>query len=322
MKPNLILLMAAIAGLAHAHRHIENLDVVSGWGATAGNPHEFGIGSTHGGIVMDQSGLIYVSSHRGIFVFNDAGKIVSELVGPEYADIHAMVLNKENGVEYIYGARNTRAEMVKLKTDGTVVMNLPFPEESGIDPANGYKPTAVVVKPDGNILIADGYGSNVIFEFDPSGKYLSNFGGKAWNDPSKFHTPHGMTLDTRYDPPRLLVSDREKKRLVHFDLEGRYIEEIHTGLRRPCAVSIHGEYVAVAELQARVVILDGKNELVKELGNNPDEQQWANFNVAPADWQEGVFTAPHGICWDAHGNLYVQDWNKTGRISKWFVLTD
>ena len=30
----------------------------------------------------------------------------------------------------------------------------------------------------------------------------------------------------------------------------------------------------------------------------------------------GVFTAPHGLCFDAEGNLYVMDWNKTGRLTK------
>lgn len=304
---------------AHSHQHDthpEALTVVSGWGESEGTDHEFGMGATHGGIVVDQSGLIYVSSHQGIFVFNDAGKIVKTYQGPEYADIHAMILHVEKGTEFIYGARNTKAEVVKLKTDGHVVMTIPFPEESGLNMKH-YKPTAVLIKPDGHILVADGYGSNVIFEFDQDGTYLSNFGGKDLSDPKKFKTPHGLTLDHRYDPVRLLISDREKKRLVHFDLNGTYIGEVITGLRRPCSVSIRGSYVAVAELQGRVVILNEKNEIVKRLGDNPNQDQWAKFKVPTSDWKEGIFTAPHGICWDHHGNLYVQDWNESGRVSKW-----
>lgn len=32
--------------------------------------------------------------------------------------------------------------------------------------------------------------------------------------------------------------------------------------------------------------------------------------------QLGIFTAPHGLSFDQAGNLYVEDWNKTGRITK------
>ncbi|HUR39476.1 MAG TPA: hypothetical protein VM222_08275, partial [Planctomycetota bacterium] len=28
------------------------------------------------------------------------------------------------------------------------------------------------------------------------------------------------------------------------------------------------------------------------------------------------FTAPHGACWDSKGDLYVEDWNKSGRVNK------
>ncbi|MES2571591.1 MAG: 6-bladed beta-propeller, partial [Verrucomicrobiota bacterium] len=74
--------------------------------------------------------------------------------------------------------------------------------------------------------------------------------------------------------------------------------------------------VAIAELEGRVAIIDQSNALVATLGDNPDKEQWAKFDVAPQWWRTGIFTAPHGISYDAEGNLYVQDWNKTGRVSK------
>jgi hypothetical protein len=30
----------------------------------------------------------------------------------------------------------------------------------------------------------------------------------------------------------------------------------------------------------------------------------------------GIFTAPHGLSFDKEGNLYVEDWNQTGRVTK------
>ena len=108
----------------------------------------------------------------------------------------------------------------------------------------------------------------------------------------------------------------KNRRLQIFDLEGNFIRVATTNLRRPCALSIWGDYVAVAELQGRVALLDKDFKLVAALGDNPNKGQWAKNPVKPEDWKEGIFTAPHGVGFDAQGNIYVQDWNRWGRITK------
>ena len=292
------------------------MQVVPGWGVNGNSVPMPAIGSTHGGVVVDQTGLIYVSSRTGLYVFNADGKLVKAYTDDAYTGIHAMCINVEDGQEYIYGARNYAGEAIKLTTSGEIVLHLTFPEDTGIE--GKFKPTAIAVKPNGNILLADGYGTNMIFEYDVEGNYLSHFGGKNPDAEDKFNTPHGLAIDYRYDPPRILIADREKMRLVHFTLDGKYIGEVITGLRRPCAVSFRGDgTVAIAELQSRVAILDKDNQLIGTLGDNPNNEQWATYKVAPEDWQEGIFTAPHGLSWDKQGNLYVQDWNETGRLTKW-----
>ena len=80
-------------------------------------------------------------------------------------------------------------------------------------------------------------------------------------------------------------------------------------------------HLAVAELEGRVTILDGDFKVVTHLGDNPDRGQWANNGVKPEAWIHGIFTAPHGCCFDREGNLYVMDWNASGRISKLKRLT-
>ncbi len=77
-----------------------------------------------------------------------------------------------------------------------------------------------------------------------------------------------MVLDTRYDPPRLLVCDRNhqpKGRLVHYTLEGEFIEEVVTGLGMPTSAAIQGDFVSVPDLQGRVVILDKSNTIIAVL---------------------------------------------------------
>lgn len=128
-----------------------------------------------------------------------------------------------------------------------------------------------------------------------------------------------MTLDTRYDPPRLLICDRNhqpKGRLLHYDLEGNFIEEVVTGLGMPTSAAIQGDFVSVPDLHGRLVILDRSNTIIAVLGHNSNPATRVNFNVPQEQWIEGIFSGTHGSYWDADGNLYVQDWNVSGRIMK------
>ncbi|HAT59189.1 MAG TPA: 6-bladed beta-propeller, partial [Opitutae bacterium] len=188
--------------------------------------------------------------------------------------------------------------------------------ESGLA-LTGLKPTAITVAPNGDIFLSDGYASNIIFKYNKKGEYLSHFGkkGDALRD---FHTPHGMTLDTRYDPPRLLICDRNHLpigRLVHYDLNGNFIEEAATRLNMPTSVAIQGEYVSVPSLDGRLYILDKNNSVVSVLGYKA-EPGVSLYKVKQEDWVEGIFSGTHGSYWDKDGNLYVQDWNIDGRIMK------
>lgn len=291
-------------------------DTVPGWGLDEQGRSV--LGPTHGGVVVDKAGNVYTSANMGVFVFAPNGNVVRRFLGDEYSNIHDLEIREEEGREYLYGARNNNAEGIKFDSEtGEIVLKLTFPEESGLN-LQKFNPTAITVAPNGEIYLADGYASNVIFRYDREGKYLSHFGQKG-NGLQQFNTCHGMTLDTRYDPPRLLICDRNhqpKGRLLHYDLEGKFIEEVITGLGMPTSVAIQGEFVSVPDLHGRLVILNKTNTIIAVLGNHPDPAQGRNFNVPQDQWQEGIFSGTHGSYWDADGNLYVQDWNVSGRLMK------
>jgi len=278
------------------------------------------IGPTHGGVVVDdESGLIYVStdSELSVIVYQADGKFV-RTIAPECRGFHAMALRREQGKPVIYGAQlnsNTPPLRVcKIDSDGKLLLEIPNAATGEVPGAwNGL--TGVTVASNGDIFAAMGYGSNIIHKFDAGGKLLKSFGSKG-KDEKQFDTCHGLAIDSRFGAPRLLVADREKRRLVHLDLEGNWIGVHASNLRRPCSVSILGEILAVAELEARVTILDLTGTPVAFLGDNPNQTHWANFGVPPQDQRLGIFTAPHGLSFDHAGNLYVQDWNTTGRVTK------
>ena len=99
-------------------------------------------------------------------------------------------------------------------------MILEIPNESTGDVPGGWNGlTGVTVAPDGAVFASMGYGSQLIHKFDASGKLLKTFGGKGEGD-GRFNTSHGLAIDTRFGEPRLLVADRENRRLCHLDLEG------------------------------------------------------------------------------------------------------
>lgn len=277
------------------------------------------LGPTHGGIAIDRRGNVYFSMDggpHGIMVYSPEGKLIRGMAD-KFTGIHSLMLREEDGEEYLYAAHLKGKQALKLKLDGTPVLTIGVPMESGkYQNAEQYKPTAVAVGPDGAIYVADGYGLNWIHQFDKAGKYIRSLGGPG-TAPGQLKTPHGLALDTRGEKPLLLVCDRENRRLQHFDLDGSFVGVVAQNLRRPCTVSFHGKRVAVAELEARVTILDETNTPVAFIGDNPEKKQWANYGVPPEQWQAGLFTAPHGVCFDAQGNLYVMDWNASGRVSRW-----
>jgi hypothetical protein len=202
-----------------------------------------------------------------------------------------------------------------MKTDGTVVQKITAPPEAGFHAPNEWRLTAAVPGPDGSIYIANGYGDSRIFKFDKAGNYQAAYSGKGSAD-GLCNCSHGLAVDLRYGQPLLLVCDRENRRLTHYDFDGKFVSNVTLHLRRPCQVSFWGDYAVVSELEGRVTILDKDNVPVAFLGDNPHHDQWANYKLLPGDIALANFSAAHGCHIDQDANIYVSDWNQSGRVTK------
>jgi hypothetical protein len=293
-------------------------EVVTDWGSL---PAGTSFGGTHGAIAQDNAGNIYVStqSTTGVLVYNRDGSLIRTIANA-YPEVHSMVHAEEHGEEFFYATvqKGTPTEnwlFIKLRVDGTVVLKITAPPEAGFKAPNEWRLTAAVPAPDGSIFIANGYGDSRIFRFDRNGNYKGSFAEKG-NGEGQLDCSHGLTLDLRYQQPLLLICDRENRRLCHFDLDGKYVRTVTHHLRRPCQVSFNGDHAIVSELEGRVSVLDRDNVPIAFLGDNPQKPQWANYELDPRDIKAGVFSAAHGCFVDSDANIFVSDWNHTGRVTK------
>jgi sugar lactone lactonase YvrE len=329
MKWTAGILAAALAGIATAHEghhhapagQLLTVAVETGSGDHVyenvpwwGTKENTGVGSTNGGVAIDKAGRIYVSTDtpEGIQIYEPSGKRVGK-VGP--TKVHNLFIREEDGVEYLWIADNGKSKLSKLTMDGKEVFAIPN-EKTGEVPGGFKGITAADIAPDGSIFVAIGYGSSMIHKFDPEGTLLKSFAGGKKKEDGMCKTSHGIAIDPRFSPARLMVADRENGRVTHFDLDGNWIGVVADDLRRPTDVAFRGDFCAVAELAGGVVILDKDGKRVALLGENPNAAQRGKNPVKPEDAKPGHFTAPHGLSYDAAGNLYVQDWNRFGRITK------
>lgn len=309
---SLVLQAAAMAGLAAADPVYEFAP-----NFLTPPPGKATIGSGHGEIAVDSAGNIYVSVDKqkegGLQVYSPDGKFLRYV--PNTPDtLHGFVIHQEGGQDVIYAAVLNQSKVLKLKTDGTVLLEIPktaFPQEKG-----ALKLTGVDVAPNGDLYIVDGYGKSWIFVFDKNGVYKTVFGGPG--EPWKLNNTHKLFIDHRFEPARLFLCDRGNNRLLHLALDGTIIGVIQDqGLRRPSSASFSGDLVCIAEIAGRVSVLDKEGKTVAQLGINDTAGQTNTPKVKPEDWKDDVVTSPHGITFDAKGDIMETEWNDFGRVLRW-----
>jgi DNA-binding beta-propeller fold protein YncE len=288
---------------------------VKGWG---GELTDGGLGNTHGCVLVDRDGRILANTdtENAVVIFSPDGKRQAAW-GKELAGgLHGMALVDEGGKQVLYLAHTGRHQVLKATLDGEILWSVGWPQESKIYASeNEYMPTSVAVRPDGGFYVADGYGKSWIHQYDAERKYVRSFGGPG-SEPGKLATPHGIFLDTRGKAPVLLVADRENGRLQSFDLDGNFLAVVATDLKRPCHIQGRGSELVVPELAGGVVLLDENNKFVARLGENADPARRANNGVPHEQWSDGQFLSPHCAAFGPGGEIYVLDWNASGRLSK------
>ncbi len=283
------------------------------------------MGVAHGDIAISEAGEVYVSLtgglRAGVQVYDANGKYLRNVPNAPN-DFHGFVIHKDaDGTEYIYGPRVGAGSILKMKLDGEIVMTIPgesipleYWKKNAKTGEGAIRLTACDVAPNGDIFVTDGYSSDYIHRFDAEGKYLATFGGKG--EPYNFQTLHKIAIDTRFDPAQIVGVSRTDGRLVHVSMEGEYLGNIATELLMPAALVVQGDYLAVGEIKGRVTVFDKAGNIAAQFGANENADEVGTNKTEPEKWRAGVVTAPHGIDFDAAGNLYVTEYSIFGRVHK------
>lgn len=283
-------------------------------------PYEQGSGRTHGVAVTDAGHVIvFRQADPAVLVFDEGGALL-DAWGNRFLGAHGLTLVREGGRELLWLTDQDSGEVVKTTLDGETLLRLERPTLAAYD-GGTYAPTWVAVSEerlggDGSVWVADGYGEDLVHRYDHGGRYLSTLDGTE--GAGAFDCPHGIWIAARHDEPELYVADRGNRRLQVYDLEGRFKRVAGEGvLECPCVGVVQGDELVVAELCARLAVLDRDDRLVGYLGRNEavcDREGWPD--LAPRYLHTDAFNSPHGIAAAADGSLYVVEWIVGGRFIK------
>ncbi len=201
--------------------------------------------------------------------------------------------------------------------DGKTVQSI----QRGAPPFN--RPTDAAVAPNGDLYVVDGYGNARVHHFTADGKLIRSW-GEPGTGPGQFHLPHAVFV---LRDGRVMVADRENDRIQFFSPEGKYLDQ-WTHVQRPTDMYVDRDgLVYVSELWWRVgqssfvhgpikYDLPGRVSVLDLNGNVL--LRWCSADRCAA----GNFIAPHCLCVDSRGDLYVGEVTHTFAVQNGLVPAD
>jgi DNA-binding beta-propeller fold protein YncE len=194
----------------------------------------------------------------------------------------------------------------------------------GDDQTHFNRPTDLVIAPDGELFVADGYGNNRIVHLDRDGRFIESW-GQLGTKPGEFSLPHAIVRDAQ---GRFYVADRNNARIQVFNQRGRYLDQWRN-LLVPWGLFVadSGDIWACGSSPMTWVAgqeylgLPPKDQLVMRL--SPEGKLLALWTIPKgADGKErpGEVNWLHCIAVDSHGDLYLGDIQ--GRRIQKFVRQD
>lgn len=270
------------------------------------------------GVACDSADRVYVFN-RGdhpLMVFDREGAFLRSFAEGQFQRPHGITIGPDDA---IYCTDDVGHVVKKFSPEGELLLTLGTgsPSDTGATSMDFrtiqragppfHYPTNVALSPQGEMYVADGYGNARVHKFSPDGKYLFSW-GEPGDAAGQFRIPHGIAVDA---DGNVHVADRENSRLLVFSPRGKPLDQ-WLEIARPCQVALDGQGRRfVAELGYRAGMWPGISPpgpmatggRVSIL--DPDGQVLSRFGGGENPTAAGDFYAPHDICFDSRGDLYV-----------------
>jgi DNA-binding beta-propeller fold protein YncE len=271
------------------------------------------------GVAVDSRDRVYVFN-RGehpVMRFDRDGRFLGAWGEGLFARPHGITVGPDDAV---YCTDDAGHAIHKFTPDGERLMTLGTPGHPSDTGATStdyrtirragppfHYPTNLAIAPSGDLYVSDGYGNARVHRFAPDGRLIDSW-GEPGSGPGEFHIPHGIAVGA---DGVVYVADRENSRIQIFSPEGRLLE-IRTDVARPCQVCVAPDgSLFVAELGFRAGMFAG-NAAPHEGATggrvsryDRDGRLLARWGGGESPTATGDFFAPHDLCLDSTGALYV-----------------
>jgi DNA-binding beta-propeller fold protein YncE len=249
-------------------------------------------------VAFDAQGHMWVLN-RGehpLMEFDRTGRFVRSMGEGMYNRPHGLRIAPDGG---IWSTDVQGHTVMKMNARGEVVLTLGTRGQPGNwDEAAGtrllFEPADLAFTPGGDLFIVQGHGRGEgrVLRFDKSGKFVKSWGGKG-AEPGQFDQPHSILVTA---DNRVLVADRENRRVQVFDLDGRFIKAWKfNGL--PCGLLTgpDGQLYLATGFSGQILRLDADGKAVAMMGQP---------GPGPA---LGEFGEAHYLAIAPNSDIYVAD---------------
>ena len=285
------------------------------------NPDKFPVTNCHE-MVMDSKGrLIMVGDNtsNNILIYDKSGKLLDHW-GISYGGGHGLSIWNDGGEDFLF-ISDTNGTVIKTTLGGRELMRIGHPSKYGAyTEEDSYLPTESCVAPNGDIYIADGYGSQYVLQFAQSGEFIRKIGGGRGDGDDQFQTAHGVVVDDRdKNNPTLLITSRGHNCFKRFTLDGKYLETLFLPGAYVCRPVIDDDMLYAGVCWSRkkylnqtpdsgfVTILNKENEVVSNPGGTPPKYVDGQLQLMVQD--QAIIKHGHDVCIDNDKNIYICQWN-------------
>jgi len=250
---------------------------------------------------------VFTRTDHPYMIFDKAGKLVDHWGYGIFEDAHGIYIGSDDSV---YLVDRTPQIVLKFNKDGRHQFSVGRrgqASDTGYtrdDPVVKYAgppfhhPTDVGMSPNGDFYVSDGYRNCRVHKYSAEGELLFSW-GEPGEGPGQFKLVHSVWEHKG----KVYVADRANNRIQIFTPKGEYLD-MWPGFLQPCKIYVDSQDIMyVAELGARVSILDLEGNVLGRWGGERSH--------AP-----GQFWGPHGIWADSNGDIYVSEVLEGARLQK------